>query len=46
MERGRERGRERISSRVCTVNAEPDVGLRSTDREVTTPAKIESQMLN
>ena len=32
--RGGERERQRIPSKVCTVNAEPGVGLESTDREI------------
>ena len=31
--RGRERGRERIPSRLCAVSAEPEVGLDPTDCE-------------
>ena len=34
--RGRQRGRERIPSRLCTVSIEPDAGLESTNREITT----------
>ena len=34
--RSRERGRERIPSRLHTVNTEPEVGLESTNREVMT----------
>ena len=33
---GAERGRERIPSRLCTVNTEPDVGLEPTSREIVT----------
>ena len=32
----RERERERIPSRLCTVGEEPDVGLKLTEREITT----------
>ena len=32
----RERGRERIPSRLCTVITEPDVGLELTNREIMT----------
>ena len=34
--RDRERGRERIPSRLCAVSAEPDVGLKLANREITT----------
>ena len=34
--RGRERGRERISSRLCTVSVEPNVGLELTNDEIIT----------
>ena len=34
--RGRERGRERIPSRLCAVNTEPDVGLEPTNHEIVT----------
>ena len=34
--RGRERGRERIPSRVWAVSAEPDAGLELTNREIMT----------
>ena len=32
----RERGRERIPSRLCTVSTEPDVGLKLSDLEIMT----------
>ena len=32
--RGREGGRERTSSRLCTVSVEPDVGLELTNHEI------------
>ena len=32
----RERGRERIPRRLCTVIAEPDVGLKLTNCEIMT----------
>ena len=35
-ERGRERRRERIPSRLCTVSAEPDGGPDPTNPEVMT----------
>ena len=38
-ERGKERGRERIPSRLHTVRAEPDVGLKLTNHEIITWAK-------
>ena len=34
--RGRERGRERIPSRLHTVSTEPDAGLEPTNREIMT----------
>ena len=34
--RGRERGREEIPSRICTVSKEPDAGLDLTKREIMT----------
>ena len=34
--RGRERGRQRIQSRLCADSNEPDVGLRLTNREIMT----------
>ena len=37
---GAERGRERIPSRLHAVSAEPDVGLKLTNREITTRAEI------
>ena len=43
--RGRERGRERISSRLCAVRAEPDVGLEPTN-EIVTWTEIKTWMLN
>ena len=36
----RERGRERIPSRLCNVSAEPDVGLKLTNHEIMTSAKV------
>ena len=45
--RGREREKgERIPSRLCTVSAEPDVGLDPTNHEIMTRAEIKSQTLN
>ena len=35
-QRGRDRGRERILSRPCTVSAEPDAGLDLENREIMT----------
>ena len=43
---GRERRRERILSRLCTVLTEPDSGLDLTNHEIVILAKIKSQMLN
>ena len=34
--RGRERGRERIPSRLCAVSVEPDVGLDPMNRGIMT----------
>ena len=31
--KGKERGKERILSRLCAVSTEPDVGLNPTNRE-------------
>ena len=42
----RERGRERIPSRLHTVNTEPDRGLDPMSREIVTGAEIRSQTLN
>ena len=42
----RERERKRISSRLCTVSTEPDVGLELTNCKIMTSAEIKSQMLN
>ena len=44
--RGRERGRERIPSRLCAVSTEPNTGLEVTNREIMTRAKIKSLTLN
>ena len=47
LEGQRERGRERIPSRLRADTAEPDdVGLDLTKHEIMTPAKIKSQTLN
>ena len=35
-EEQRERGREKIPSRLCTVSREPDVGLEPVKHEITT----------
>ena len=35
-EKGRERGSQRIRSRLCTVNAEPDAGLEPTIHKMMT----------
>ena len=34
--RGREKGREKIPSRLCTVSAEPEAELKLTNREIMT----------
>ena len=44
--RGRERRRERIPSSLFTVSAESNVGLKPTNGEIMTWAKIKSQSLN
>ena len=33
---GRERGRQRIPNRLCTVSAEPDMGLKLRKHEIMT----------
>ena len=43
---GRERGRERIQSRLHTISMEPDEGLKLLSHEVMTRAETKSQMLN
>ena len=40
--RGRERGRERIPSRLRAASAEPDAGLHLMNQEIMTQADIES----
>ena len=42
----RERERERISSTLCTVSTEPDTGLKLTNCEIMTQAKIRRLTLN
>ena len=44
--RGRERGEERGESQAGTINAEPNVGLDPTNREIMTGAEIKSYTLN
>ena len=44
--RGRERGRERISSRLRAVSSEPDVGLDLMNCEMMTWAETKVWMLN
>ena len=39
-QRGRERGREGIPSRLPTISAEPKVGLKLTNHEIVTRAKV------
>ena len=46
MEEQRERERERIPSRLCTVSLEPDVGLEPTNREIMPGAETRSRILN
>ena len=38
--RGREREKERIPSRLCTISAEPDVGLEHMNCEIMTQAEV------
>ena len=42
---GRERGRERIPSRLHAVSTEPDAGLKFMNHEIMTRAKTKSWML-
>ena len=44
--RGRERGRERIPSRLCIVSEESNSGLKPTNHKIMTWAEIKSQILN
>ena len=44
--RGRERERERIPGRICTVSTGPDVGLELTNRDSMTRDEIKSRKLN
>ena len=44
--RGRERGRERIPSRLHTVSTELDTGLEPTNHKIMTGAEIKSWTLN
>ena len=43
---GTERERERILSRLCTLRAESDTGLKPMDREIMTQAETKSQTFN
>ena len=43
---GQRERREKIPSKLLTVSAEPDVGLKLMNREMTTGAEIKSQMHN
>ena len=45
-QRERDRERERIPSRLHTVSAEPDAGLKPMNHEITTWAEVKSQTLN
>ena len=45
-ERQRDRGRERIPSRLRTVSAEPNAGLRPTNPELMTRARVKGGTLN
>ena len=44
--RGRERGKGRIPSRLCSQSAEPDAGLKLTNCEILTWAKVQSGTFN
>ena len=44
--RGRERGRQRIPSRLHAVSTEPDTRLELLNHEIVTRAKTKSQALN
>ena len=44
--RVRERGRERIPSRLCAISKEPDGGLNPTNCEIMSQAEIKSHILN
>ena len=44
--RGRDRGRERIPSRLHTISTEPAAGLKPMNREIVTWAETKSQTLN
>ena len=44
--RDKERGRERLPSRLCAVTVKPDAGFDPTNLEIMTRAEIKSQMLN
>ena len=43
---GAEKETEKISSRLCTVSAEPSMGLEPTNHEIMSWAKTKSQILN
>ena len=45
-QRDREKRRERIPSRFCTVSVEPDMGLKLTNHEPMTWAEIKGRRLN
>ena len=44
--KGREKGRKRIPSRLHSVSTEPDARLKLTNHEIMTSAEIKSWMLN
>ena len=44
--RGRDRGRQRIPCRLCTISTEPGAGLKSTNHELVTQAETKTQTLN
>ena len=44
--KGREKGRQRIPSRLRAVSTEPNAGLNLMNREIMTWAEIKSQMPN
>ena len=43
---GAERETERIPSRLCTVSAKPNMGLKLTNHEIMTCAKTKGQTLS
>ena len=46
MEKGRERGRGRLPSRLHAISTEPNTGLELTNCKIMTRVEIKSQTLN